>query len=86
VIAPRSGGPIDLVDHGVNGFLFEPTDDTGLRSFVELLSTDRSARLRMGEAGRRSVIGRSWHSVCAELVGHYEAALVSAGKTVLKSS
>ncbi|WP_411698175.1 glycosyltransferase family 4 protein [Conyzicola sp.] len=86
VIAPRSGGPIDLVDHGVNGFLFEPTDDTGLRSFVELLSTDRAARLRMGEAGRRSVIGRSWHSVCAELVGHYEAAIVSAGKTVLKSS
>ena len=83
VIAPRSGGPIDLVDHGVNGFLFEPTDDTGLRHHVAQLSTDRAARLRMGEAGRRSVIGRSWHSVCAELITHYEAAIVS---STLKNS
>jgi hypothetical protein len=47
----------------------------------------------MGEAGRRSVIGRSWHSVCAELVTHYERAIVSSGlnraaktKSVLKPS
>ena len=88
VIAPRSGGPIDLVEHGVNGFLFDKTDDPGLRSFVELLATDRTARLRMGEAGRRSVIGRSWHSVCAELITHYESAIVSSAqkKSILKPS
>ena len=77
VVAPRSGGPIDLIEHGVNGFLFEPADDTGLRAYVAQLSADRTLRLRMGEAGRRSVIGRSWHSVCAELVAHYERAVVS---------
>ena len=77
VVAPRSGGPIDLVEHGVNGFLFEKSDDAALRHFVERLSTDRAGRLRMGEAGRRSVIGRSWHSVCGELVAYYERAIVS---------
>jgi len=86
VIAPRSGGPIDLVDHGVNGFLFEPADDAGLAAFVELLSTDRQLRLRMGEAGRRSVLGRSWSAVCAELVGHYERVVAaSATASVVKA-
>ena len=85
VVAPRSGGPIDLVDHGVNGFLFDRSDDAGLRSFVEALSTDRAMRLRMGEAGRRSVISRSWQSVCGELVGHYEAVVAASATAVVKS-
>ncbi|GAB2452354.1 phosphatidylinositol alpha 1,6-mannosyltransferase [Conyzicola lurida] len=72
VVAPRSGGPIDLVQHGTNGFLFEPSDDEALRSWVNLLGRDAALRARMGEAGRRSVLGRSWQAVCGELVGHYE--------------
>lgn len=75
VIAPRAGGPIDLVDHGVNGFLYTPGDDAQLRAFVEGLVIDDEVRARMGEAGRRSVLGKSWASVCDELVGHYEAVI-----------
>jgi len=87
VVAPRSGGPIDLVTHGVNGFLFEPADDAGLRAAVTLLSRDLGLRLRMGEAGRRSVLARSWQAVCGELVGHYESvAASSVPKTILRSS
>lgn len=77
VVAPHAGGPIDLVDHGVNGYLFDPADDTTLRAYVEALVIDEPLRSRMGEAGRRAVLGRSWDSVCAELVGHYEAAIAS---------
>ena len=87
VVAPRSGGPIDLVTHGVNGFLFEPADDAGLRASVTLLSRDLGLRLRMGEAGRRSVLARSWQAVCGELVGHYESVVASSvPKTILRSS
>lgn len=87
VIAPRSGGPIDLVEHGVNGYLFEKTDDSGMRAFVELLSSDPALRSAMGEAGRRSVLGRSWRTICAELVGHYEHAIaVQTRETILRSS
>ena len=75
VVAPRAGGPIDLVDHGVTGYLFDPADDNQMRAYVEALTLDASLRSRMGEAGRRAVLGRSWETVCAELVGHYEAAV-----------
>ena len=75
VIAPRSGGPIDLVDHGTDGFLFHPDRDPELRAYVELLSTSARRRARMGEAGRRAVLGRSWDSVCDELMAHYTDAI-----------
>jgi phosphatidylinositol alpha 1,6-mannosyltransferase len=29
----------------------------------------------MGAAGRRAVLGRTWPSVCEELLGHYAAVL-----------
>ena len=75
VVAPRAGGPIDHVDHGVNGFLYTPGNDAQLRAFVEGLVNDDELRARMGEAGRRAVLGKSWASICDELVGHYESVI-----------
>ena len=75
VVAPRAGGPIDLVDHGRNGFLFEADNESELRAFVEALAIDPELRARMGEAGRRRVLGKSWGGVCAQLVVHYEATI-----------
>ncbi|WP_251857361.1 glycosyltransferase family 1 protein [Herbiconiux sp. L3-i23] len=72
VVAPRSGGPIDLVDSGVDGALFEPGERSGFRGAVEALVGDAEQRARMGEAGRRRVLDRSWDAVCAELLEHYE--------------
>ncbi len=77
VIAPRAGGPIDLVDHGVNGFLYDPEDAATMRPYVEALTLDPQLRARMGAAGRQTVLGKSWHGVCSELVEHYEAAIAS---------
>ena len=71
VIAPRAGGPIDLVDHGSNGYLYEPGSDFQLRARVQALATDDALRSRMGEAGRRAVLPRDWESTCDELIGHY---------------
>jgi phosphatidylinositol alpha 1,6-mannosyltransferase len=77
VVAPRAGGPIDLVDHGTNGYLFDPGNDLQLRAFVEALVIDEPLRARMGEAGRRTVLGKSWASICGELVGHYESVVAA---------
>lgn len=77
VVAPRAGGPIDLVDHGTNGFLFDPEDDVQLRAYVEALVIDEPLRARMAEAGRRAVLGKSWQALGGELVRHYEAAIAS---------
>jgi len=82
VVAPRSGGPIDLVDHGSNGFLFEPDNEDQLRAYVEALVVDPELRARMGEAGRRTVLGKSWTGICAQLVEHYEATIAAAPAAV----
>ncbi|WP_341954893.1 glycosyltransferase family 1 protein [Salinibacterium sp. TMP30] len=78
VVAPRAGGPIDLVVHGTNGFLFEADNERQLRAFVEALAIDPELRARMGEAGRRRVLGKSWGGVCAQLIAHYEATIAGA--------
>jgi len=78
VVAPRAGGPIDLVEHGVDGLLFRPSDDRTLRAAVSMLVRDGALRLRMGEAGRRAVLGRGWDVVCGELTGHYERVILNA--------
>jgi phosphatidylinositol alpha 1,6-mannosyltransferase len=77
VVAPRAGGPIDLIESGRSGMLFEPRSRTHLRRSVEAL-LDPAARARMGEAGRRRVLDRSWAAVCDDLVGHYRDAIASA--------
>ncbi|MFA4841857.1 MAG: glycosyltransferase family 1 protein [Agrococcus sp.] len=74
VVAPRAGGPIDLVDHGSTGFLYEPDDASDLRAAVERLAIDPVLRARMGEAGRRRVLPRSWSAVVDQLFEHYERA------------
>jgi len=84
VIAPRAGGPIDLVDHGTNGYLFAPDDDVQLRAYVENLVLDAGLRSRMGEAGRRAVLGRSWEAICGELVGHYETLVTQRAKQFVR--
>ncbi len=71
VIAPAIGGPLDLIDHGRDGLLYRSGDDAGMRAAVELLVRDAALRARMGEAGRRKVLGRDWGSLCSELVGYY---------------
>jgi phosphatidylinositol alpha 1,6-mannosyltransferase len=71
VVAPRAGGPIDLVAHGVDGFLYTPSDAHELRSTIELLARDPALRRRMGEAGRRGVRGRSWETICDQLLDYY---------------
>jgi phosphatidylinositol alpha 1,6-mannosyltransferase len=79
VIAPNAGGPRDLVVHGDTGFLVretgQPDADTifaaGLRAAVRTLASNPELRTRWGAAARRSVLGRTWPAVCAELVTHY---------------
>ena len=71
VVAPRSGGPIDVVADGVAGFLYEPGDGDDMGGYVDRLARDPEFRRRMGLAARRSVEGRSWQAVNEALVDHY---------------
>ena len=70
VIAPHSGGPLDLVQHGATGFLLDTSNASDLVAAFELLS-DAHTRSLMGIAARESVIHRTWEKVNNELINHY---------------
>ena len=74
VVAPRSGGPIHLIDSGVDGILFDVNSTDSPRVAVQHLVDDAGLRSRMGEAGRRRVLGKSWEAVNDELTHHYDVA------------
>jgi phosphatidylinositol alpha 1,6-mannosyltransferase len=75
VVAPAAGGPLDLVEDGVTGYLVPPGDPDAFAAAVARLSADPQARAAFGEAGRRKVLGRSWAALTEELIGHYAAVL-----------
>jgi phosphatidylinositol alpha 1,6-mannosyltransferase len=75
VVAPAAGGPLDLVDHGVTGFLVPPCSGQALTSAVQRLAADRPLRERLGAAGRGKVLSRSWPALTDELLRHYSAVL-----------
>jgi phosphatidylinositol alpha 1,6-mannosyltransferase len=77
VIAPASGGPLDLVDEGVTGHLVAPGGAGALSAAVRALAADPGLRARQGQAARRRVLARTWSALTDELLGHYEAVIDS---------
>jgi phosphatidylinositol alpha 1,6-mannosyltransferase len=75
VVAPASGGPVDLVDDGDTGFLVTPGDADALGAAVRKLAGDPALRARLGGAARRRVLGRTWSALTDELLGHYAAVI-----------
>jgi len=71
VVAPAAGGPLDLVDDGVTGYLVPPGDADAFTTAVARLAADPALREAFGAAGRRKVLGRSWSALTDELIGHY---------------
>ena len=74
VVAPRSGGPVDVVADEVAGFLYSPGDPRELSGFVGRLVDDAILRRRMSRSARLSVADRSWRAVNDALVEHYREA------------
>jgi phosphatidylinositol alpha 1,6-mannosyltransferase len=75
VVAPAAGGPLDLVEDGVTGYLVRPADRDAFTTAVARLTADPAIRAAFGAAGRRKVLGRSWPALTDELTGHYAAVL-----------
>lgn len=79
VVAPAAGGPIDLVTHGHNGFLWSPEQPEMLVGAIAQLVENPLLRRTMGYAARKGVEGRTWDRVLGDLVDHYERVLDGSG-------
>jgi phosphatidylinositol alpha 1,6-mannosyltransferase len=80
VVAPAAGGPLHLVEPGVDGYLFDPEQTHEPAEHVATLVSDLAVRARMGEAGRRRVLSRTWAAINAELMMHYMRAQSKASR------
>jgi len=80
VVAPAAGGPADLVQDGVTGFLVAPGDPAALAAGVARLAADPALRAAQSAAARRAMTGRTWPALCDELIGHYDAVLRDAAR------
>ncbi|MDQ4504197.1 glycosyltransferase family 1 protein [Sinomonas sp. ASV322] len=72
VVATGRGGPLDLVENSKTGWLYTPGQLNEMRSYVQDLIGDDAKRAAFAEAALRTVQGRTWSSICDQLVGHYE--------------
>lgn len=75
VVAPNQGGPIDQVVNGETGFLYDPDRPEQMRHFIRMLVEDPELRQRMGEAGRRRALTRSWEAINDDLIGYWHLAV-----------
>jgi phosphatidylinositol alpha 1,6-mannosyltransferase len=75
VVVGAAGGPLDLVQHGVSGYLWSPLAPVSLAGAVEELARSPVRREQMGHEAHRSVQGRTWEIVMRELEGHLRAAV-----------
>ncbi|WP_260855786.1 glycosyltransferase family 1 protein [Curtobacterium sp. 9128] len=74
VVAPASGGPLDLVAPGLDGELYDPEAPQALRRAVLGLHLDPARAARMGSAGRLRVEGTTWEAVGDQLLAHHDTA------------
>ena len=75
VIAPRSGGVIENIQDGSNGFLYTPGDRQDFASKLKTLVEDRSLRQKMGDRTRTSVIEYSWENAVRNLLEVWQEAI-----------
>ena len=70
VVAPRLGQLNELIEHGVNGLLYDPGDLNAFAENVHVLLSDPEQRSVMGKNARRhAVASLSWENVVGQAIG-----------------
>ncbi|MDW8083047.1 MAG: glycosyltransferase family 4 protein [Sulfolobales archaeon] len=78
VIGSRSGGIVDIIYEGVNGYLFEKNNSESLSKKLFIILTDKELRKRMSLNSRNIAVERySWESVAKKIYEVYRKILVS---------
>ncbi len=76
VIAPNVGGIPEVIDHDINGFIYELGDGDSLSKYMIRLLDDKKLVRKMGGKGREKVISKFEASMIADqYIGWYEKIL-----------
>lgn len=68
ITAHDSGGPLEFVRDGINGFVCQP-DPAAVASAIDALAADRTLAERLGRAGRDVATAITWDGVIEQLLG-----------------
>lgn len=68
VIAPNSGGVVENIQDGSNGFLYTPGDRLDFTRKLKILIENSSLRKEMGDRARNSIQAYSWEQAIRNLV------------------
>ena len=75
VVAAQATGNVDLVEHGVTGFLVPPTDIGAYADAISELIANPELRRAAGQAGHDRVQSYDWEQVNAVMIRAYEELL-----------
>jgi phosphatidylinositol alpha 1,6-mannosyltransferase len=77
VVTAAHGGPLDLVRHGENGWLWAGEDPQVLSAQVAAVRDDRLTLEQVRGRTRASVVARTWPRMTDQLIGHYGRAIAA---------
>ncbi|HEY9693062.1 MAG TPA: glycosyltransferase [Oculatellaceae cyanobacterium] len=77
VVAARSGGIPDIVQDGVNGYLFDPTDEQGAIAATQRLLDNQGERENIRQNARYEAERWGWAAATRQLKNYYKAVVYS---------
>lgn len=78
IVASRRGGIVEMVTHGVDGFLFEPLHATELEDCLTTIIASPDSLVKIAEAGALRVTERTGVMVAGEYTDFYRAVIQGA--------
>lgn len=84
IIAPRSGGVVDLVEEGVTGMLYPPEDHDAFVNCVRDLAMDLAKAKTMGEAGQKKAEQYAWETTLDPLLDLYSKVIEESRKAQIE--
>ena len=77
VVAAGAGGPVEIVDDGVTGFLYPPGDSAALAARLKTLAYDLPLRSRVGGAARERALAFAPERVAPQILSLYRELLAA---------
>ncbi len=74
VVAARAGGVLDIIEHGQNGFFFDPDKPHEITPLVQRLKEQPELHRQIADNGLAHARSRSWQATMDQLIDYYGVA------------